>query len=248
MQPPTADDMTDPGPPARTVDLNADLGEEVTDDDALLGLVTSANVACGFHAGSPAVMRAVCEVAAARGVRVGAQVSYLDREGFGRRRTDVPRATLTAQVGEQVAALKEIALACGTEVSYLKPHGALYNRVVDDEEQALAVLAGSDDLPVLGLPGGCILDLAADAGRQVWLEGFPDRAYVSLPDGSRRLMPRDQLGAVIDDPERIATRAVLLADQVDSICVHGDGPTAVKAARAVRAALEGAGLRLEPFT
>ena len=232
----------------RTIDLNADLGEEVTDDEALLELVTSANVACGFHAGDAATMRAVCELAAARGVRVGAQVSYLDREGFGRRPMDVPSSTLTAQVSEQVGTLTEIALGCGTTVSYLKPHGALYNRVVDDEEQARAVLAGSGTLPVLGLPGGRILELAAEGGRQVWTEGFPDRGYVSSADGGRRLMPRDQPGAVIPEPDRIAVRAVLMADQVDSLCVHGDGPTAVEAARAVRAALEAADLQLGPFT
>ena len=231
-----------------SVDLNADLGEEVTDDDALLEVVTSANVACGFHAGSAAVMRAVCEQAASRGVRVGAQVSYDDRPAVGRRPLDVPSDVLTAQVAEQVGTLSEIARAAGTTVSYLKPHGALYNRVVDDDEQAHAVLAGSGDLPVLGLPGGRILILAVAAGRSVWQEGFPDRAYVSSPDGDRRLMPRDQPGAVIDDPDRIAVRAVLMADQVDSVCVHGDGPTAVAAARAVRSALEGAGFRLEAFT
>ena len=233
---------------AGTIDLNADLGEEVTDDAALLEVVTSANVACGFHAGTAAVMRAVCSEAASRGVRIGAQVSYADREGFGRRPMDVPAATLTAQVAEQVGTLSEIAAAAGTVVSYLKPHGALYNRVVDDEEQAGAVLAGSGDLPVLGLPGAVILALAAADGRQVWQEGFPDRAYVSDPDGTRRLMPRDQPGAVLSDPARIAVRAALMADQVDSICVHGDGPTAVLAARAVRAALEGAGLQLRSFT
>ena len=231
-----------------SVDLNADLGEEVTDDEALIEVVTSANVACGFHAGSAAVMRAVCEQAAARGVRVGAQVSYDDRPGFGRRPLEVPSDVLTAQVAEQVGTLSEIARAAGTTVSYLKPHGALYNRVVDDDEQAHAVLAGSGDLPVLGLPGGRILSLAVEAGRSVWQEGFPDRAYVSSPDGDRRLMPRDQPGAVIHDPDRIAVRAVLMADQVDSVCVHGDGPTAVLAARAVRSALEGAGFQLRAFT
>jgi 5-oxoprolinase (ATP-hydrolysing) subunit A len=231
-----------------SVDLNADLGEEVTDDAALLSVVTSANVACGFHAGNPDIMRAVCDGAAARGVRVGAQVSYLDREGFGRRPMDVPSHVLTAQVAEQVGVLTAIAAAAGTVVSYLKPHGALYNRLVDDDEQAWAVLDGSGELPVLGLPGGVVLELAAAAGRAVWHEGFPDRAYVTSPDGDRRLMPRDQAGAVLHDPERIAVRAVLMADQVDSLCVHGDGPTAVEAARAVRAALESAGIELRPFT
>jgi UPF0271 protein len=230
-----------------SVDLNADLGEEVTDDAALLAVVTSANVACGFHAGSRSTMTAVCDAAASLGVRIGAQVSYADREGFGRRPMQVPPATLTAQVAEQVGVLQDIARSCGTDVTYLKPHGALYNQVVDDEEQARAVLAGSGSLPVLGLPGAVILDLAGSQGRQVWWEGFPDRAYVSSPDGGRRLMPRDQPGAVVHEPERIAARAVLMADGVDSLCVHGDGPTAVESARAVRDALVGAGYELRPF-
>jgi UPF0271 protein len=239
---------TEGAPRARVVDLNADLGEEVTDDAALLEVVTSANVACGFHAGNPDVMRAVCDSAAARGVRVGAQVSYLDREGFGRRPMSVPVAALAEQVAEQVETLTEIAAGCGTTVSYVKPHGALYNRVVDDEEHARAVLAGSGTLPVLGLPGARILALAADAGREVRLEGFPDRGYQDRPGGTPRLLPRDRPGALIHDPGEIATRAVAMAREVDSICVHGDGPTAVAAARAVRSALEGSGFTLEAFT
>ena len=230
------------------VDLNADLGEEVTDDAALLEIVTSANVACGFHAGNPQVMRAVCDSAAERGVRVGAQVSYLDREGFGRRPMSVSVPVLTAQVAEQVETLAEVARAAGTAVSYVKPHGALYNRSVDDDEHARAVLAGSGTLPVLGLPGGRLLALAAAAGRDVRLEGFPDRGYEERADGSRRLVPRDRPGALVHDPAEIAERAVVLAGQVDSICVHGDGPTAVAAAVAVRAALHRAGFALRAFT
>ncbi len=243
MQPPL------PSRSEARVDLNADLGEGVTDDPGLLALVTSANVACGFHAGDAATMRAVCEGAAARGVVLGAQVSYLDREGFGRRPREVPSATLTAQVAEQVGVLSEIARAAGTSVQYLKPHGALYNRVVDDEEQARAVLAGSGDLPVLGLPGGRLLRLATEAGRRTFGEAFPDRGYAD-PDpatGLRRLLPRSEPGAVIEEPARIAARAVLLAGGVDSVCVHGDGATAVLAARAVREALERAGFELRAF-
>jgi UPF0271 protein len=232
----------------RMVDLNADLGEEVTDDEGLLAVVTSANVACGFHAGNSDVMRAVCEGAASRGVRIGAQVSYLDREGFGRRPMDVPFDVLRDQVAEQVGTLADIATAEGVEVRYVKPHGALYNRVVDDDEQAAAVLAGSGSLPVLGLPGGSLLSLAERDGRSCFLEAFPDRGYVDGPDGSRRLMPRDRPGAVLHDPAEIASRAVELAAGVHSLCVHGDAPTAVVAARAVRDALERAGLSVEPFT
>ncbi|WP_238993496.1 5-oxoprolinase subunit PxpA [Nocardioides caldifontis] len=232
---------------SRRVDLNADLGEEVTDDEALLAVVTSANVACGFHAGNATTMRLVCEGAAERGVRIGAQVSYADREGFGRRPLDVPTDVLREQVAEQVGVLSQIAATAGVEVAYVKPHGALYNRVVDDEEQARAVLEGSGRLPVLGLPGGRLLALAAQAGRATFLEAFPDRAYVEGADGSRRLMPRDRPGAVLHEPAEIAARAVELADGVHSLCVHGDGPTAVAAARAVREALEGSGLSVEPF-
>src|SRR4051812_40803101 len=229
------------------VDLNADLGEEVTDDDALLRLVSSANVACGFHAGNRETMRTVCAVAAELGVRVGAQVSYDDREGFGRRPMDVPADLLAEQVREQVSVLDELARAAGTRVTYVKPHGALYSRVAEDDEQARAVLAGSGSLPVLGLPGARILRLAADAGRGVFTEGFPDRAQVETDQGVR-LVPRDRPGAVLDDPDEIATRAVDLAAGVDSVCVHGDGPTAVAAARTVRSALEASGFRLQAFT
>jgi UPF0271 protein len=233
---------------SRRVDLNADLGEEVTDDEALLAVVTSANVACGFHAGNAEVMRAVCDGAAALGVRIGAQVSYADREGFGRRHLEVPFDVLREQVAEQVGVLSTIAVSAGTEVRYVKPHGALYNRVVDDDEQARAVLRGSGTLPVLGLPGGRLLGLAEEEGRSVYLEAFPDRAYVEAADGSRRLMPRDRPGAVLHEPVEIARRAVELARDVHSLCVHGDGPTAVAAARAVRAVLDGAGFSVEPFT
>ena len=149
----------------RHVDLNADLGEEVTDDAALLAVVTSANVACGYHAGTPAIMRAVCAEAAARSVVVGAQVSYADRANFGRVALDVRRAVLREQVADQVGTLSVIAGEEGTLVRYVKPHGALYHRTMDDEDQALAVLEGSRDLPVLGMPGR-LLELAAERGRR----------------------------------------------------------------------------------
>ena len=220
------------------VDLNADLGEEVTDDAALLSLVTSANVACGYHAGTRVTMRAVCAEAARLGVAVGAQVSYDDRENFGRVAHDVAADLLTEQVADQVGTLTEIAVSEGTLVSYLKPHGALYHRVRDDAEQAAAVLAGSGHLPVLGQPGA-LLDLAAEAGRATFREGFADRAY-----RGDRLVPRDEPGALIEDVAAIAAQALDLAPQVDSICVHGDSPGAVDAARAVRRALTDADVEL----
>jgi UPF0271 protein len=222
-----------------TIDLNADLGEEVTDDRALLAVVTSANVACGYHAGNEAIMRAVCEEAVVRGVSIGAQVSYDDREHFGRVAREVSYDVLREQVADQVGVLSRIASSCGTTVRYLKPHGALYHRVIDDEEQATAVLAGSGRLPVLGMTGA-LLRLARADGRDVLLEGFPDRAYGA--DG--RLVPRTEPGAVLDDGEAIAQNAVRLAASVDSVCVHGDHPGAVAHAIDVRRALEAAGYEL----
>ena len=226
-------------------DLNADLGEGVTDDDGLLDVVTSANLACGFHAGDEDTMRRVCAGAADRGVVVGAQVSYRDRENFGRKHMDVEAGLLTDWVAEQIEVLRGIAHGSGIEVAYVKPHGALYNRVVEDEEQAAAVLAGSGSLPVLGLPGSAILRLAGADGRTGVREGFPDRGYTE--DG--RLVPRDQPGALVEGADAIAANAVEMArrGEVRSLCVHGDSPGAVEAAEAVRAALAGAGYDVRPW-
>jgi UPF0271 protein len=220
------------------VDLNADLGEEVTDDHGLLQVVTSANVACGYHAGTPEVMRAVCAEAVRRSVIIGAQVSYADRANFGRVALDVAPAVLAEQVADQVGVLSEIARAAGGSVAYLKPHGALYHRAAADEDTARAVLAGSGGLPVLGMPGSLLLSMAAAAGRAIRLEGFPDRGYT--PDGG--LVPRTEPGALVTDGALIAARAVELAADVDSVCVHGDSPGAVEHAVGVRRALEAAGI------
>ena len=227
------------------IDLNADLGEGVTDDIGLLAVVSSANVACGFHAGDQATMRAVCEEAVSRGVAIGAQVSYDDRPNFGRVSRDVDADVLRQQVADQVGMLAAAAAAVGGQVSYLKPHGALYSRVVHDEEQAWAVLAGSGSLPVLGLPGGALLRLAMAEGRVVHGEGFPDRGYTV--EGT--LVPRGEPGALIEDPGEIAARAVrlVLAGGLASVCVHGDSPGAVEAASRVRAALRGAGFTVRAF-
>ena len=249
-----------------TVDLNADLGEgfgvwRLGDDDALLSLVTSANVACGFHAGDPSTMRRVCGLAAAGGVAIGAQVSYRDLAGFGRRFIDVDPEELADDVLYQVAALDGIARATGSRVSYVKPHGALYNAAVSHEGQAQAVVdavvAHDKTLPVLGLPGSALLRLAADAGLRTVSEGFADRGYTA--DGA--LVPRGAPGALVDDPAEVATRAIRMVTRgevvavdgstvpvvVESVCVHGDTPGAVDLARAVRATLEAAGLTLAPF-
>ncbi|RBY94397.1 LamB/YcsF family protein [Blastococcus sp. TBT05-19] len=249
-----------------TVDLNADLGEgfgvwRLGDDDALLEVVSSANVACGFHAGDPLTMRRVTSAAVAAGVAVGAQVSYRDLAGFGRRFVDVAPAELTADVLYQLAALDGMARAAGGRVTYVKPHGALYNAVVHHEAQARAVLeavAGYDrELAVLGLPGSAFLRLAEDAGLRTVGEGFADRGYTA--EGT--LVPRGEPGALVHDPADVAERAVRMAVEgsvtavdgstvpvaVESVCVHGDTPGAVVLARSVRAALEAAGLVVAPF-
>jgi UPF0271 protein len=248
------------------VDLNADLGEgfgawTLTDDDALLGVVTSANVACGFHAGDPSTMRHACEEAARRGVAVGAHPGYRDLAGFGRNTIDVEPPRLADEVLYQVGALDAVARAAGTRVAYVKPHGALYNRIVSDEAQARAVAEGiralAVGLPVLGLPGSVWLRVAEEAGLRPVREAFADRAYT--PQGT--LVSRRQPGAVVHDPAAVAERCVRLATrgevldvhgdavavQADSICVHGDTAGAVAIARRVREALEEAGVELRPF-
>lgn len=224
------------------VDLNADLGEEITDDAALLEVVSSANVACGYHAGSVAIMREVCDRAAELGVSIGAQVSYADRENFGRVVHEVPEDVLREQVADQVGTLAAVAEAAGVQVRYVKPHGALYHRVLDDAVQARAVLAGSGDLPVLGMVPGVLVDLATSSGRRVHSEAFPDRGYAA----TGRLLPRGEPGALVSPGSAVAARAVELAsrDEVDSLCLHGDSPGAVATARAVRAALQAAGWSL----
>ncbi|MBR8640671.1 LamB/YcsF family protein [Streptomyces tuirus] len=249
-----------------SIDLNADLGEgfgrwHLTDDERLLSVVTSANVACGFHAGDAVTMRRVCELAAERGVRIGAQVSYRDLAGFGRRAMDVPPAELAAEVAYQIGALEVFARAAGARVAYVKPHGALYNRVVRDEEQAAAVVDGvllaDARLPVLGLPGSRLLELAGKAGLPVVTEAFADRAYTD----AGTLVPRAEEGAVVTDPDTVVERSLSLARSGEvvshsgtrievaarSLCLHGDTPGAVELARRVRERLEASGVRVEAF-
>jgi 5-oxoprolinase (ATP-hydrolysing) subunit A len=249
------------------VDLNCDLGEgfgrwTLGDDDALLGIVTSANVACGYSAGDASTMRRVCDRAAAEGVAIGAQVGYRDLPGFGRRFIDIEPDELAADVLYQLGALQAFARVAGSRVRYVKPHGALYNAVVHHEAQAAAVVRAVHEhdpsLPLLCLPGSVLLRRAAEAGLPVALEAFADRAYT--PDGT--LVPRGRPGAVLSDPEQVVRRSVAMATgrpvedvdggllqlAPDSLCVHGDTPGAVALARAVRTAMEQAGLSLAPFT
>ena len=195
------------------IDLNADLGEALGDDDAMLGIATSAHVSCGVHAGAPLTSSRTVATAAARGVSVGAHPSDDDREHFGRRSLDVPPDRLTAEVLHQLGALQAHALASGTRVAYVKPHGALYNAIVPDKAQAAAVVAAvaafSPGLPVLGLPGSLVFRLAADAGLRPVAEAFADRA--STADGT--LAPRSRPGSVLHDPDASVGQALSIATQ-----------------------------------
>jgi UPF0271 protein len=250
-----------------SIDINSDLGEgfghwQLTDDDALLGIVTSANVACGFHASDPAIMHRVCERAARAGVAIGAQVSYRDLAGFGRRFIDVEPDVLRDDVIYQIGALDAFARISGTRVRYVKPHGGLYNAIVRHEPQAAAVaeaVAAYDGgrLPVLGLPGSVWLRQAERSGLTTVSEAFADRAYT--PEGT--LVPRRETGSVLHDADEIAARCVAMATgrpihdlqggslsiQPASVCVHGDTPGAVDIARRVLSALADAGITVEPF-
>ena len=248
------------------IDLNADLGEgfgvwQLGDDDAMLGIVTSANVACGFHAGDPAGLLRVCRSAAERGVRIGAQVSYRGLAGFGRRFIDVDAEDLLADVVYQIGALQALAQACDTAVCYVKPHGALYNTIVTNREQAAAVAEAvrsvDPSLAVLGMTGSAFLHEANHRSLRTVAEAFADRAYRS--DG--QLVSRREPGAVLDDPASIAGRVVTMVNSgsvaavdgsqvaitVESVCVHGDSPGAVQIATAVRDELEAAGIEIGAF-
>lgn len=249
-----------------SIDLNADLGESfgqwsMGDDAAMLDVVSSANIACGFHAGDPQVMRRTVAAAGERGVAIGAHVSYNDLVGFGRRSMDVAPDELEADVLYQLAALDGVARTHGSRVTYVKPHGALYNRIVRDDAQAQAVVravhAFNPELAVLGLPGSRFLAHADDIGLATMAEAFADRAYNA--DGT--LVSRSQAGAVLHDPRIVAERMVDLVRHgrvesvtgepvsvtADSICTHGDSPGAVAMARAVRDALREAGVAIGAF-
>lgn len=248
------------------IDLNSDLGEgfgqwTLGDDEALLSVVTSANVACGYHAGDPTVMRRVCELAAERGVAIGAQVGYRDLAGFGRRFIDVDPRELVNDVVYQIAALDGFARLAGTRVAYVKPHGALYNAIVHHEAQAAAVADAvyryDATLPVLGLPGSTWLRKAAEAQLTPVPEAFADRAYT--PEGT--LVPRREPGAVLHDADEIVARCLRMVTKgvveavdgtavpltVRSLCVHGDTKGAVEIARLLRMELDAAGLSPTPF-
>jgi UPF0271 protein len=235
---------------AAHLDLNADVGEGFPHDRALLRFLSSANIACGFHAGDARSMRELCRWCRECGVAVGAQVSYRDREGFGRRSLDVGYDDLRADITEQLEALSRAAEQESGKVAYVKPHGALYNRVVSDEEQAAAVVDAvvGWGLPVLGLPGSRLLAAAEEAGLRPVREFFADRGYAA--DGT--LVPRTSLGALVTDRELVAEKVAMLLEtgrvqavdgstfplEADSICVHGDTPDALGLAQTVAAVLD----------
>lgn len=247
------------------MDLNSDLGEgfgrwSLGDDDAILELVTSANVACGFHAGDPSTLRRVCAQAAERGVGIGAQVSYRDLAGFGRRFIDMDPEELADEVIYQIAALDGFARIAGSRVTYVKPHGALYNTIVHHAEQAKAVARAvhevDPNLPILVLPNSEIQRAAEGVGLRTVTEAFADRAY--NPDGT--LVSRRQPGSVLHDLDDIVEHVLRVLDgqvravdgtivpiSADSICVHGDTPGAVAMAARIRAAISDAGVEIRSF-
>jgi UPF0271 protein len=248
------------------IDLNADIGEsfgryELPGEDELLGLVTSANVACGFHAGDPLVMQRTVSAAIGRGVTVGAHPGYRDPQGFGRRELAASPAEIAADVTYQVGALDAFCRSSGGRVRYVKLHGALYHRAARDRDVAKAVAFAlrqlDSELVVLGPDGTAMLQAAAETGLDVAREAFVDRAY--QPDG--QLVPRGTPGAVLDDVEIIAERALRMVQdrhvvaidgtrciiRADSLCVHGDGAKAVAVVRAVRDRFELEGITLSPF-
>ncbi len=248
------------------IDLNSDVGESFGtwtfgDDAAILTAVSSANVACGFHAGDPSTIRATCRAAVELGVTIGAHVGYRDLAGFGRRFLDIEPSVLTDEVVYQIGALQALAAVEGTVVRYVKPHGALYNAIVHHTAQAQAVVDGvrslGSDLAILGLPGSEVLRLAEASGIRAVSEAFADRAYA--PDGT--LVSRSQAGAVLENAGAIAQRVLQMATEssvvaVDgsvipvsagSICVHGDTPGAAAIAVAVRDSLVAAGVEIAAF-
>lgn len=248
------------------IDLNSDLGESfgawrLGDDPAMFALVSSANVACGFHAGDPMTMLASARLASSHGVALGAHPGYRDLAGFGRRALDTSPAEIAAELLAQLGALDGVARAAGIRVRYVKAHGALYHRLAGDESAAHAfveaVAAYDPALSLLGPPNSAIERAADAAGLRYAREAFVDRGYVA--DGG--LVPRGTPGAVVDDPAAASDRALEIAETggitaddgtrvelgADSLCLHGDTPDAVAIARAVRSALERSGIAIEAF-
>ncbi|MDE9437689.1 LamB/YcsF family protein [Xenorhabdus bovienii] len=250
----------------KAIDLNSDLGEsfgqwKMGNDAEMLGIVSSANVACGFHAGDPVGILQTLKSAKENQVAIGAHVSYPDLVGFGRRNMDIASHELTADVIYQIGALQGLALAAGTRVRYVKPHGALYNTIANDERQALAVIEGilviDPNLVLVGLAGSNILRLAQEKGLKTIAEAFADRAYTAAGE----LVSRREAGAVLHDANLVAQRMLQLVTEggvdsidgkftpikADSICVHGDSPGALDMAKQVKKVLQQAGITIQSF-
>ena len=248
-----------------SIDLNCDMGESfgpwsMGADDQVMPHISSANVACGAHAGDPMVMRRTVRLAKAAGVAVGAHPGFADLQGFGRREMAVPLAELEASLIAQIGALAAIARAEGVALQHVKPHGALYNMAARDrtlsDAIARAVAAVDRTLILFGLPESPMLDAGREAGLRVAAEGFADRAYEA--DGS--LTPRSRAGAVIDDVDAVVSRAVRMATggvvltssgqevalTVDTICVHGDTPGAAELVRRIHEGLRARGVAVAP--
>jgi len=230
-----------------TIDLNADVGEGIAGDRELLALVTSASIACGFHAGDAATMHALCREAVARGVAIGAHVGYRDREGFGRRPLDIPAGTVEADTAEQLATLQEVAQAEEGRVAYVKLHGALYERANTDAECAAAVvraLRTAESPAVLAFPRSQLITQAAAAGLATAAEGFVDRAYTA--DGT--LVPRTEPAAILDHEAAVAQAlSFTRRQQVRSLCIHGDTPGALELAHRIVDELAAASVELRAF-
>lgn len=229
----------------RAIDLNADVGEGCGNDAALFEIVTSANVACGWHAGDDATMRATVRAALQRGVAIGAHPSYPDRENFGRRPMNRAPDDVYRDVTTQLQALSVVAREEGAHLTHVKAHGALYNEAARNREIAGAVARAVRDfdpsLALVALAGSVAVDAGRDAGLRTLAEIFADRRYT--PDGA--LVPRGTHGATIDDAgEAVAQTLALIERGADTVCLHGDGPHAVEFARAIRAALDAAGITI----
>lgn len=228
------------------IDLNCDLGEGAGSDADVLPLITSANVACGFHAGDPAIAFATVAAATKLGVRVGAHPSFPDREHFGRRELDRSASQIFEDCVYQIGALAGVARACGTTLSYVKAHGALYNLACRDDRYARPVIAATElfGLPLLGLPRSRLEVLSRDHCPFI-PEGFTDRRY--RPDGS--LVPRTEPGAFVERTDEAATQAMWLVRErgVRTLCVHGDNPQALLFVRALRDGLTANGFQIRAF-
>ena len=228
------------------LDLNCDLGEGCGTDEAVIPLITSANVSCGAHAGTPEAILRTLEWCREHGVTVGAHPGHDDPEHFGRRELPVPPRDVLEQTFQQIQRLRQWAAVAGTEVRYLKPHGALYHQAHQDDQYADAIVcaAAMAGLPVVGMPGSRLQRRAEGRVRFV-AEGFADRRY--LPDG--RLVPRGEAGAIIESPAEAVrqTLALLGRGLLETVCVHGDNPNAVEFVRALRTELLSQSIELKSF-